>query len=70
MRQAQGFFNSGSMLFIMKLKNEVRWAYRVRLVRCFLPSVILFKNVRISFEETSSISLSPNCLQNLESINL
>jgi hypothetical protein len=39
------------------------------LVCCFLPSVILFKNVRISFEETSSISLSPNSLQNLKRIN-
>jgi hypothetical protein len=69
MRLSQGFFNSGSMLFLMKLKNDVMWAYRVRLVCCFLLSVILFRNVRISFEETSSISLPPNSLQNLESVN-
>ena len=35
MRLSQGFGNSWSMLFLMKLKNEVRWAYRVLLVCWF-----------------------------------
>ena len=58
-----------SILVPMKLKNAARWEYRVRLVCCFLPSVILFRKVRMSSEEISSRSLSPKVKSNFVRID-
>ena len=42
------------------------WEYRVRLVCCLVPSVILFRNDRTWSEVISSKFLEPNSWQNLE----
>jgi hypothetical protein len=53
-------------LALMKLKKAERWAYLMRLVCCLRPSVIPFRNSRISSVVMVSMSLSPKYWLNLE----
>ena len=51
------------------LKNVLRWEYRVRLVSCFLPSVIAVRKDRTSSGDRELKSLSSNLLLNLEMVD-
>ena len=53
----------------MKLKKEVSWEYRVRLVCCLVPSLIWVRKERISSGVREFRSLSPNWVVNLERID-
>jgi hypothetical protein len=65
MGASQGFLRSDSQEFLMKLKNAVREAKRVRLVAFFLPSESLVRKPRTSSVERVSRSLSGKALANL-----
>lgn len=58
-RAVAGAAKIGIVLALMKLKKAEKWAYLMRLVCCFLPSVIPFRNARISSVVRLSMLLSP-----------
>jgi hypothetical protein len=63
---SQGLRKSVSILALIKLKKAERWAYLMRLVCCFLPSVIPFRNSRISSVVMVSMLLPPKSWLNRE----
>ena len=60
MGEAHGLRKSGSRFWVMKLKKEVSWEYRVRLVNCLVPWLKSVRKERTSSGVREFRSLSPN----------
>ena len=59
-RVSQGLRKLGSRLWVMKLKKEVSWEYRVRLVNCLVCWLMCVRKERTSSGVREFRSLSPN----------
>jgi len=67
-RRIAGVLKAGSKFWPIKLKKAVSWAYRVCLVTCFVPWLILVRKDKISSEVREVNSLSPKSEVNRERI--
>ena len=66
---SHGLRKLGSRFWVTKLKKEVSWEYRVRLVSCLVPWLKSVRKERTSSGVREFRSLSPNWAVNLERID-